>query len=175
MRGRVGGDAWRLGGSTARRLGALGAVVLGFGGGARTAVAQEVVEFGPQVTATAADPASVTGGGYVALRTLGRTRFALTAGAGVGEEGDAAWRAELTGHFLLNPRSITGVGAYLGGGVAAADAGDGSRGYLVLLAGVESRPAARSGWALEVGLGGGLRVSAGWRWRMFPPNWRFRR
>lgn len=137
--------------------------------------AQQIVEYGPQATATAADPASLTAGGYAALRSLGRTRFAVLAGLGAGEGGDLAWRSELTAQFLLNPRTARGVGAYAGGGVAAADAGDGTRGYLVLLAGVEGRPGASSGWALEAGFGGGVRLSASWRWRRFPPNWRFRR
>jgi hypothetical protein len=35
----------------------------------------------------------------------------------------------------------------------------------MLTLGLEARPGAPSGWALEVGLGGGVRVSAGWRWR----------
>ena len=144
-------------------------------GAPRGVEAQQVIEYGPQVTGTAAEPASVVAGGYAAIRTLGRTRFALMAGAGLGEGGEGAWRAEIAGHFLLNPRAQTGVGAYVGGGAAVADGGDGADGYLVLLAGIESSPGRRSGWALEAGLGGGLRVAAGWRWRSFPPNWRFRR
>jgi hypothetical protein len=138
------------------------------------AEAQQAFEFGPQVTAVAAEPGSIIAGGYGAVRSLGRSRFALTAGLGAGEGGSAAWRTELTAHFLLNPRARTGVGAYVGGGAAAADAGDGANGYVVLLAGLEGRPGGASGWALEAGLGGGFRISAGWRWRTFPPNWRFR-
>lgn len=142
---------------------------------ARGADAQQTIEYGPQVTGVVAEPASAVAGGYVALRSVGRTRFALTAGAGVAEGDEAAWRTELAVHFMLNPRARSGVGAYVGGGAAAADAGEGANGYLVLLAGVESSPAAPSGWALEAALGGGLRVTAGWRWRSFPPNWRFLR
>lgn len=173
---RLGGSmVRRLGGSVARQLGCSVAVCVAVVAAPARAGAQQIVEYGPQVTATAADPASAVGGGYVALRSLGRTRFALAAGAGIAEAGEAAWRAELVAHFLLNPRAPSGVAAYVGGGVAAADAGDGTNGYLVLLAGLESSPGSRSGWALEAGFGGGLRISAGWRWRSFPPNWRFRR
>ena len=137
--------------------------------------AQQVVEIGPQASLVAADPASVVAGGYAAIRTAGRSRFAIAGGLGAADEGDLAWRAEFAGHFLLSPRALSGTGAYLGGGIAAADAGEGANGYLMLLAGLESRPGAPSGWAVEAALGGGVRLSVGWRWRRFPPNWRFRR
>lgn len=176
---RLGTSGDRSGLAGGRRLGAVGrgvlvAVTLWLGAPPGVE-AQQVIEYGPQVIGIAADPASAVAGGYAAIRTLGRTRFALTAGAGVGEGGEAAWRAELAAHFLLNPRAQTGVGAYVGGGAAVADGGGGTDGYLLLLAGIESSPGQRSGWALEAGLGGGLRIAAGWRWRSFPPNWRFRR
>ena len=157
----------------ARRLGGSAAAVVLLGAGPLEA--QQIVEYGPQVTGVAADPGYAVAGGHVALRSLGRTRFALSAGAGVGEGGATAGRAELAVHFLLNPRARTGLAAYVGGGAAVADAGDGANGYLVLLAGLERSPGSRSGWFLEAGLGGGMRVAAGWRWRRFPPNWRFRR
>jgi hypothetical protein len=62
------------------------------------------------------------------------------------------------------------VGAYLAGGVAAVG-GPADRGYLVLAAGIEDRPGARSGWFLEAGVGGGARLAAGYRWRWFPDWW----
>jgi hypothetical protein len=157
----------------ARRALALGTLFAALGA-AQPAEAQVIVELGPQVSAVAADPASVIGGGYAALRTLGRTRFALMAGVGTAEGGATAWRGELTGHFLLSPRALRGLGAYVGGGAAATDAGDGASGRLVLLVGIETAPARSGSWSLEAALGGGLRVSAGWRWRIAPPNWRFR-
>jgi hypothetical protein len=58
------------------------------------------------------------------------------------------------------------MGAYAGGGVAGI-AGPDDRGYLVLLLGIEAGPGARGGWALEAGVGGGLRLAAGYRWRRF--------
>jgi hypothetical protein len=39
------------------------------------------------------------------------------------------------------------------------------RGYLVLTLGMEQRPGAASGWMVELGLGGGVRLSGGYRWR----------
>jgi hypothetical protein len=45
-------------------------------------------------------------------------------------------------------------------------------GYITALVGIEKAPGARRGWFAEVGLGGGLRVALGMRWRRFPPWWR---
>jgi len=42
-----------------------------------------------------------------------------------------------------------------------------SRGYLVLTIGLEERPRSSSGWALEAGIGGGVRLGLGYRWRWF--------
>ncbi|HEU4698344.1 MAG TPA: hypothetical protein VFS40_04140 [Gemmatimonadales bacterium] len=124
------------------------------------------LELGLQATGTASDPAVGVAGLYAGLRGSSRVRVVTQLGAGVTEHGAAAWRGELAAHFLLNPFARRGVGFYGGGGVAAAGAhGLDTQGYALLTLGVESRPGASSGWALEVGLGGGVRVSAGWRWR----------
>ncbi|HTG83976.1 MAG TPA: hypothetical protein VL853_04170, partial [Gemmatimonadales bacterium] len=96
-------------------------------------------------------------------------RLALTLAAGTAD-GDVAFRGELLGHFLLSPRATHGVGFYALGGAAVADVestGD-TQGHMVLGLGMESRPGARSGWALEAGIGGGLRIAAGYRWRRLP-------
>lgn len=127
--------------------------------------AQQVLELGPQLTGTASDPVLGVGGMYAGMRISSRIRLAATAGVGaVGETGDAAGRGELLAHFLLNPRERRGAGLYGGGGVAGVG-GPVDRGYIVLLVGVESRPGAAAGWAVEAGIGGGARVSVGWRWR----------
>lgn len=133
-----------------------------------TAAAQEGRELGVQAIVTASDPAVAVAGGYGALRTSARTRMSVALGAGV-SSGELAGRAELLGHFLLSPGRPRGAGFYLAGGVAAVS-GPIGRGYLVLAVGLEDRPAAGSGWALELGVGGGVRVSAGyrWRWLRFP-------
>ena len=157
-----------------RRAGRVALLVVASLGSGASAEAQQAFEYGPHITGVVAEPGSIVAGGYGAVRSLGRTRFALTAGLGAAEGGHTAWRTELAVHFLLNPRARNGIGAYVGGGAAAADAGDGANGYVLLVAGVEARPGGASGWSLEAGLGGGLRISAGWRWRTFPPNWRFR-
>lgn len=131
--------------------------------------AQSVPELGVIGTATASDPALVAAGVYGALRTSLRTRASAAAMLGA-SGGDAAWRAELLLHFLLSPARERGVGAYGAGGIGWVG-GPADRGYLALTLGLESRPAAPSGWFLEAGVGGGARVAAGYRWRWFPAGW----
>jgi hypothetical protein len=115
--------------------------------------------------ATSSDPLLAVAGPYGAFRTSGRTRVSASVGAGI-SEGDLAWRGELLGHFLLSPEERRKGGFYFAGGVAAVE-GPVSRGFLVLTVGVEERPRAASGWALEAGFGGGFRVAVGYRWRFF--------
>ena len=131
--------------------------------GAAPLAAQQGRELGVQVVATASDPALAVAGVYAGLRTSGRTRLSASAGAGV-SSGELALRGELLGHFLLSPGQRTGPGFYLAGGVAGVE-GPVDRGYLVLTMGLEDRPAGTSGWGVEVGIGGGVRVMLGYRWR----------
>ena len=135
--------------------------------GTTPATAQLGSEVGLQAIVTASDPGLVVAGGYGALRTSARTRVSASLGAGV-SGGELAARAEVMGHFLLSPGQPRGAGFYLAGGVAAVD-GPVSDGYLVLTLGLDERPAARSGWSAELGVGGGVRVSLGYRWRWFRP------
>ncbi len=136
-------------------------------GGALTGVApvaaQQGREIGIQAIATASDPSLAVAGLYAGLRSSARTRLSLALGAGP-TGGELGWRGEILGHFLLNPTQREGPGFYLAGGVAAVE-GPVARGYLVLTLGVEARPAAASGWVVEVGVGGGARLALGYRWR----------
>ena len=132
----------------------------------QVATAQQVREFGVQAVATFSDPVLGVLAGYGALRTLGRTRLSLSLGAG-SSDGRLAVRGELLGHFLLSPAARRKPGFYLAGGIAGVG-GTVDRGYLVLTAGVEQSPGGASGWAVEAGVGGGVRVSLGYRWRRFP-------
>jgi hypothetical protein len=84
-------------------------------------------------------------------------------GGGAAADGGFAFRGEAAYHFLLSPES-RGLGAYLGGGVAAAEA-EGWRGLLLGVVGVEAAPGGRGGWFAEAGFGGGIRLAAGFRWR----------
>lgn len=130
----------------------------------RPAPAQHAIEAGAQAVGTWSDPALAAVGGYGGLRVSARTRLAGYIGAGISDD-RLAWRGELLGHFLLSPEAGS-AGFYLGAGLAAVE-GPVDRGYLVLTAGVETRPGAASGWALEAGVGGGFRIGVGYRWRWF--------
>ena len=146
-----------------------GLLTAALGLGAPPAAAQQVTELGVMGIATASDPALVVASAYGAIRTSRRTR--ISAGLGLGaSDGRAAWRGELLVHFLLNPTRKAGVGIYGAGGVAAVG-GAVDQGYLVLTLRVETRPGERSGWIIETGVGGGVRLAAGVRWRHRPPGW----
>jgi hypothetical protein len=136
---------------------------------AAPAGAQQVRELGIQAIGTLSDPALAVGGVYAGWRPAKRARLSASLGLG-GSGGEMAWRGELLGHFLLAPTRRSGSAVYLAGGVAAVG-GRTDEGYLVLAAGIEGRPGAASGWFLEAGVGGGARLSAGYRWRWFPRWW----
>ena len=108
----------------------------------------------------------------VARRAGGQGRVALTA-AGGDYEGALGVRVEASAQFLLRPAERRAAGPYGGLGLAFIGA-DGARGasYLTALLGVEAGPGARAGWYVELGLGGGVRLSAGRRFRHFPAWWR---
>ena len=131
---------------------------------ADAAAAQRAREIGLHAVFTGQDAELVAGGIYGAIRTTRRTRLALTAAAG-SADGEFVARGEVLGHFLLSPASW-GPGIYGGGGIAGI-AGAGEEGFLVLLLGIEHAPGGRAGWYLEGGLGGGVRLAAGYRWRWF--------
>jgi hypothetical protein len=144
-----------------RELLALGAALTA----AESGAAQGIREIGVVAMATSSDPALAVAGAYAAFRTSGRARLSASLGAGI-SDGELAWRGELLGHFLLSPEERRKAGFYFAGGVAAVE-GPVSRGYLVLTLGVEERPRAGSGWAVEGGFGGGFRLALGYRWRHF--------
>lgn len=140
-------------------------VVAGAIGGVPSLAAQEAREIGIQAIATASDPALGVAGGYAAVRTSTRTRLSAFVGAGIMAR-TLAWRGEALAQFLLTPGKRRGPGFYLAGGLAAVE-GPVSRGYLVLALGLEDRPGADAGWAVEVGVGGGARLSLAYHWRRF--------
>ncbi len=128
--------------------------------------AQAPREFGVEGLALLRDSSLAGGALYGAMRVTNRTRIAVTGAVGGGPGGLGA-RGELAGHFLLNPTLSSGIGLYGGGGLAV-EWQDDTRGYLELLVGAETNPGAARGWVLEAGLGGGLRLTLGWRARWFP-------
>ncbi len=107
----------------------------------------------------------------VAHRPGGQGRLALTV-AGGGYEGRAGMRVEATAQFVLKPAARLGMSLYGGLGLAFVGGSEThGAGYLTALLGLETAPGRTSGWYGELGLGGGVRVAAGRRWRRFPPWW----
>jgi hypothetical protein len=104
----------------------------------------------------------VGAGAGAGLRFGRGLRAALLVGGGWSEPGRAAGRGELLATFHLTPFRRAAPAVYGGGGVAAQVA-DSLRGYVVLLLGLEARPAAGGGWFAEAGVGGGVRLALGYR------------
>ena len=145
-------DAWRC---------AL-AIALAAPGVARAQGWRELQAWG---VGTAARPAFVGAGIGVAWRDRARTRWSAAL-AGGARGGASAVRAELAYHFLLSPERTRGRGVY-GGGGAAIVAGPDRRPhtYVQVVLGAEARPAGAGGAFVEAGVGGGVRVAIGLRWR----------
>ncbi len=78
---------------------------------------------------------------------------------------ELAGRAEIFASYHLSPYKRRGITPYAGGGVAVAATADDVFEYVLLIIGIETTPAGGSGWFAEVGLGGGVRASAGFRIR----------
>ncbi|HVH08541.1 MAG TPA: hypothetical protein VM736_01990 [Gemmatimonadales bacterium] len=107
----------------------------------------------------------------VARRPGGQGRFALSL-AGGDYERTLGVRLAVDAQFLVRPGERSGVGPYAGVGLAfvGAAATHGAA-YLTASLGAETAPGRRDGWYGELGLGGGVRLSAGRRFRRFPPWW----
>jgi len=107
----------------------------------------------------------------LATRPGGEGRMALLAAVG-SADGHAAVRLEATAQFLVMPGAKRGLSPYGGVGLAYLGARPyRGAGALVVLVGVEAAPGRPRGWFGEVGLGGGLRLRMGYRWRRLPPWW----
>ena len=139
--------------------------------GSLRAQAPQATELGAGATVVLAHRAFWGAELGVARRPGGQGRFAVTAACGDYEHALGV-RIEATAQFLLQPGERRGAGPYGGLGLAFMGA-DGTRGasYLTALLGVEAAPGGRGGWYVEAGLGGGVRVVAGRRFRRFPASW----
>ena len=115
------------------------------------------------VMALARDSTLIGGGLGGGLR-LGRgLRFGATLSAGALTSGVAAGRGEALLAYHVSPPREGGVGVYAGAGIAGEVYGGDARGLLVALLGLEARPWSGGGWFLEAGIGGGVRLAAGYR------------
>ena len=104
-------------------------------------------------------------------RRAGQGRLMLAA-AGGRLQGGWGGRLEVRGQFVLLPFARAGTGFYCGmGGAWMGGAGERGAAYLTALLGVERTPGRPRGWYVEAGVGGGVRVSVGLRWRQFPTWW----
>ena len=119
-------------------------------------------ELGVEAVALAADPGFAGAGFWGALRPSPRLR--LGALALVGNRDGTAFRGEAVAHFLLDPARRRGAALYAGGGLAA-ESGPRGQAWVVAAIGVEGAPGAVRGWVAELGVGGGVRIAVGWRWR----------
>jgi hypothetical protein len=134
-------------------------------GAAVRVLAQEPQGFeaGVQGVAALASRSFLGAGLTGAVRPGGRLRLIISALPGT-RDGSFAFRGEAGGHFMLNPERRRGLGIYGVGGIVAL-LGRRDAGYVLLGLGVESSPAGRSGWIMEAGVGGGVRIAIGWRRR----------
>ena len=112
--------------------------------------------------AAVADATFVGGGVGGAVRIARRMELAATLTAGAIDE-QVAGRGEVLAVFLLNPFQRRGVALYGGGGVAVTGTEDALDERMVVLLGMRRAGAARAGWFLEAGAGGGVRLAAGVR------------
>lgn len=106
--------------------------------------------------------AGALAGAGLGVRAGWYARIGIGATAGVVRRGDG-WQArqhlDLTARFLLDPYGERPIGLYGGAGLGlGAEGGVSSRGELLLLLGVEGAARGRVVPALEVIVGGGVRV-----------------
>ena len=115
--------------------------------------------------AVASRPAFYGGGFGLGWRDEQRDRIAPA--VAFGSFGDARFgvRADLAYQFLLDPARKTGSALYGGGGLSVAVRRGRLVPYVLLEVGLENAPGGRGGSFLELGVGGGLRVAIGYRWR----------
>ena len=117
-----------------------------------------------QVLGTRANSHFIGVGMGLGRRAGGRLSYQLSLTPGLVDR-TFALRSEGILAFSLDPARRDGVSPYGGGGIAALFEAESADAFLVLLIGVESAPQAASGWFAEIGVGGGVRGSVGWRLR----------
>ena len=148
----------------------------------RAARAQDHAQVRPEVRvdATSATVQHLELGGGAAIPFGTYVRVALLAGGGIARDdrggspthGDrvATGRADIVARFQLDPFHQSRRGLYSGAGLTyLAIKGERGRVYLTLLAGLELRDRGHIAPALELGLGGGVRL--GVALRRATPRW----
>jgi hypothetical protein len=115
--------------------------------------------------AVASRPALYAAGVGLAWRDEQRSRIAPAVAFGPLGNGRFGARADLAIHFLLDPAKRAGAAIYGGGGLTAAVAGGRVTPYALLVLGAENAPGGAGGSFVELGVGGGVRLAIGYRWR----------
>jgi len=131
----------------------------------RTLSAQGSHELQLHALAIASRPLFAGAGLGYAWRDAGRTRWLAAATVGDLDGRGLGGRADLAWHFLLDPAKRQGGGVYGGAGVSVLAGGGRVTPYVLLVLGTEHAPGGGGGTFVELGVGGGVRVSAGYRWR----------
>lgn len=146
-------------------MAALAAVLLATVVAAQRAAAQRPVDF-RVVSVGTATARRYLGGGAGGSVALG-ARLRLGALATLGHSaGGLATRDELMVTFHLTPYRRHGLAAYAGAGAALLADSDVATEYMVVVLGLEAHPGRAAGWFVEGGVGGGVRLAAGYRWRL---------
>jgi hypothetical protein len=104
------------------------------------------------------------------IRDERRNRLLVAAAAGANDGGDMTGRGELAYHFLLDPASRGSSKVYAGGGLAVSLSGGEIRPFALLVVGAEHAPGGSRGAFIELGVGGGVRLAIGMRWRRRLPG-----
>lgn len=115
--------------------------------------------------AAASKPAFYGVGMGLTWRDEQRIRIAPAVALGSFGDGRFGARADLAIHFLLDPVKRAGGAVYGGGGLSVAARGGRLTPYALLVLGVEGAPGGGSGSFVEIGVGGGVRLAVGYRWR----------
>lgn len=98
------------------------------------------------------------------------TRLALLASGGWLDSAGAAARVEALASYHLVTPGRPRPSLYGGAGVGVTGARGGARGHLVVVLGLETAPRRDGRWFVEAGVGGGVRVSVGYRLTRFRPR-----
>lgn len=124
--------------------------------------AQREREWRAQAVGTVAPSARSFAGAGVGFILRTRTRVgAGLAGTLGARDGNLAGRGEALLSFSLDPLRERGVALYMTGGVAVVGDRVGAAGYAVAAVGLLGNPSRATGWFFEAGVGGGLRLAAG--------------
>jgi hypothetical protein len=119
-----------------------------------------VQEWRVQAIGLAAPAWFLGAGGGLGVRTRTGVGVEVLGALGAREK-RLAGRGEALLSFYLDPLRERGLVPYAASGVGLIGDRRGEQGYLVVLVGLAAKPAARRGWFVEAGVGGGLRLSAG--------------